>query len=284
MSDKHPKGWGISDVLGSRMPAKSRKEWKFATIDGGKVHHMDAIFPIFKEVGTSALDLAGTGFYIARDGIFVTATHCFQDQGGEIPSDIHFMIMHFHAGNVFSWRPVVRAWHSSSADVSVGIAAAMHNSVTGKRLLNAVMTLTAERPALGTTVATYAYAKTQIMLQGGKTTIDLWPRFYDGKIIDYFPNGRDRAMLNWPVWETSIEIHGGASGGPVVGEHGRIFAINTSSLEGHPDVSYITPIDFILDAHIENVSLGPGKQPSSYQIRELAKEGIITFDPPFPTR
>jgi S1-C subfamily serine protease len=86
------------------------------------------------------------------------------------------------------------------------------------------------------------------------------------------------------VYETSMPIHAGASGGPVVSERGHVFAINTSGVEGATDISYVTPIDFILDAVVEDVSLGEGKPARSVTLRELSELGLVVFDPPFPKR
>ena len=102
--------------------------------------------------------------------------------------------------------------------------------------------------------------------------------------MDYFPNGRDTAMINWPVYETSMEIIAGASGGPVVGANGAVFAVNTSGVNGFADISYVTPIDFILDAIIDDVIVPPDATPRSYKLRDLARSGFIRYNPPFPTR
>lgn len=49
-------------------------------------------------------------------------------------------------------------------------------------------------------------------------------------------------------------------------------------------VRVMTPIDFILDAVVENAKLGDDETPCSYTVRELAKRGMIVFRPPFPER
>lgn len=256
--------------------------WHFRSDTGEKVAHCDAIFPIVRSDDGVPV-IVGTGFYIAREGLFVTARHCFECDG-EIASSKPFVIFHFAEGNTYLQRPIMRAWHSAHADVSVGIAAPMHHTATKEPLLNKMMTLTAERPPLGTQVVTYAFGKSRKEMDGTKTKLMFGPRFSDGILIDYFPNGRDRSMIPWPVYETSVVIHGGASGGPVVGENGTVFAINTSGIDGQPDVSYVTPIDFILDAEIENVVLPPNPAPRTVQLRDLARRGSVAFKPAFPQR
>lgn len=254
----------------------------FQSADGRKATDSDAIFPILR-AKDGRLDIVGTGFYIAREGIFVTARHCFEHEG-DIASDHSFVILQMGEGNIYYRRPILRAWHSSQADVSVGIAAQMNHKLTNQPLLNQVMVLTAERPPVGTQVVTYAFGNSQQEVAGSKTKLLFEPRFQEGILIDYFPNGRDRVMINWPVYETSLVIHGGASGGPVVGTNGTVFAINTSSMDGQPDVSYVTPIDFILDAELDGIVLPPDMAPRKYKIRDLARKGWFAFRPEFPTR
>jgi len=176
--------------------------------------------------------------------------------------------MHFRPGDVYLLRPVARAWHSSGVDVAVGVATPMHRNETREPLLNGILTLTASGPPVGSDIATFAFANTTIKRGGGKLEVRLNPEFEEGRLIDYFPNGRDRAMISWPVYETSMVILGGASGGPVVDNSGATFAINTSGVDGQPDISYVTPIDFILDAVVENAALLGDDKPRSYTVRE----------------
>jgi hypothetical protein len=46
----------------------------------------------------------------------------------------------------------------------------------------------------------------------------------------------------------------------------------------------VTPIDFILDAVVEDVSLGEGEPARAVTLRELAELGLVVFNPPFPKR
>jgi Trypsin-like peptidase domain len=265
--------------------AAARSQWRLAKRDGTPAPNTDAIFAVFRgSADGKTLTVLGTGFYIGFDGLFVTAQHCFRDREGKIATDQPHGIIHLLPDNQFVLRPILRSWNSAVADVSVGVAGPIINNKTGERVRNAVMVLSAERPPAGTEVATYAFANTEMWQDEGKTSINLRPDMYAGRLIDYFPRRRDAAMLHWPVYETSMPIHAGASGGPVVSERGTVFAVNTSGVEGATDISYVTPIDFILDAVIEGVSLGEGEPARAVTLRELAELGLVVFDPPFPKR
>jgi hypothetical protein len=270
---------GVNQLSG----AAQRGRYGFRGSDGQITDDTRAIFPILKQEGSDPV-VVGTGFYISHNGIFVTARHCFESCPGQISEKASFAVFHLLPGNQYTWRPVLRAWHSSIADVAVGVAAPMQHNETSGSLSNDVMTLTTERPAIGAHVATYAYAGSSFHKFETHKELRLQPDFYEGQIFDYFPNGRDKSSVNWPVFETSLHIHGGASGGPVVNERGTVFAINTSSFEGALDVSYVTPIDFILDAIVEKVVVDINAGPVSMTIKELARRGFITFSPPFPSR
>lgn len=227
--------------------------------------------------------VVGTGFYINADGLFVTARHCFEEAPGHIGRG-PFGILHFMPDDQYLLRPVMRAWHSGFADVSLGVAAPMTHNKTGSPLRNDVLVLTTERPPLGHNICTYAYAGATVSYEGKETSIHLTPDFYERRLLNYHPHHRDAAAISWPVYETDMHIHGGASGGPVIGERGTAFAINTSSIEGQPDVSYITPVDLILDGEIADARFSDAEPSGAKTLRELIERGLVVFDPPFPSR
>jgi hypothetical protein len=263
--------------------AAGPNEFSFFSGEGTRAD-VDAIFPILKGTSTDDMKIVGTGFYIMNTGVFITARHCFSGEDGEIDSGGSFFLHHTLPGNIFIRRPILHAWNSDVGDISVGTAAPMTNDNDGTPLINSIMTLTTERPPIATRIVTYAYAGSSISRSGKKIEIMFRPNFFSGKIIDYHPHARDRSMLPWPVFETDMHLHGGASGGPVVTEQdGTVFAINTSSLDGSPDISYVTPLDLVLDAELTNLAVDK-KAPQNYSIRELGKKGIIIFKPPFPVR
>ncbi len=259
-------------------------EFSFFSGEGTRREAVDAIFPILKGNSTDDMTVVGTGFYIMNNGVFITARHCFSGKDDEIDSGGSFFLHHTLPGNIYIWRPILRSWNSDVGDVSVGIAASMTNDNDGTPLINSVMTLTTERPPIATRIVTYAYAGSSISRAGKKTEIRFRPNFFSGKIIDYHPRARDRSKITWPVFETDMHLHGGSSGGPVVtARDGTVFAINTSSMDGAPDISYVTPLDLVLDGEVTGLALHK-KAPQDYSIRDLGKMGIVTFKPPFPVR
>jgi hypothetical protein len=59
-----------------------------------------------------------------------------------------------------------------------------------------------------------------------------------------------------------MEIHGGASGGPVVGKSGRVFALNSTGWDGVSDVSFVSLVEEILRLAIPFIKLPSGQEVS----------------------
>lgn len=67
-----------------------------------------------------------------------------------------------------------------------------------------------------------------------------------GRVVQCFPNGRDRSMLPNPCFEAELDIWGGMSGGAVVNSHGELVGIASTSVTAISRTSYVsllTPID-----------------------------------------
>lgn len=239
-----------------------------------------AVFPIVRYDPQSRMHLLGTGFFITTNGIFVTARHVLLepfDQRGRQKYPIG--ILQFIKGSTYLQRPILRCTSHPRADVTVGVAAPMNRAGDGEPLSNPILTLTLIRPNLGARVVTYAYPKhSNIVLPDGTQSIQVWPTYYDGEVTEYFPAGRDRALLPAPCYQTSICVHGGASGGPVFCSSGRVFGVNSTGIGG-TDVSFVSRIDDIFGLLIHDVSIA-GAAPKPVRIHELARLGHISVRPP----
>lgn len=81
-------------------------------------------------------------------------------------------------------------------------------------------------------------------------------------------------MLPGNVYETSITIKGGASGGPVYDENGNVFGVNSTGIDG-TNISYVSSIGDILDLAVCDLSLSDGSRRATMTIRELIGHGAI---------
>jgi len=267
------------------MPPELRGEaasgtYKARTGDGVEVSLDRAIFPIVRYDSDGRLHLVGTGFFIATNGLFVTAKHVlmhgvFDSTGRQL---YPIGILQFIEGNIYIQRPILRCAYHPMADVAVGVAAPIKDK-QGQPLSNPILKLTLVPPVIGSRVVTYAYPRhANVILESGEQRLNLMPRWYDGNLEEHFPNGRDQIFLPKPCFRTSIFIHGGASGGPVFSRAGAVFGVNSTGIEG-TDISFVSRLDEIFQLTIDDVILG-SRSPASVPVIEMARAGHIIVSPP----
>jgi hypothetical protein len=251
----------------------------FKTDTGEKIDPSLAIFPILKQKDEKWL-LIGTAFFITNTGLFVTAKHVIKDVlDSKGKQKYPIFALQFLPDNKYIKRVVLRCHSNTKSDVSVGVLAPMTHNITGKPLTNKVVVLTLNKPKQGSRIVTYAYPNSKTSIDGNVQTIKLKTDCYDGVLEEYLPEGRDKSMLSFPCYRGSIKILGGASGGPVMDEDGRVFGINCTGFEG-VSISYFARINEILPLKVDDVVID-GTHRDSVDIIELAERKQIIFEPFF---
>lgn len=198
------------------------------------------IFPVLKCV-EARWHLIGTGFFIAGYGIFATARHVLEDAcDKDGRANCAIGILHFMPERYFFRRIVHVCWNSVS-DVAIGIVEPMKEDGAIDMLNNGFLGVTLRVPSTGSQVVTYAYPNHLVTNDSEGAKIELFPAMYEGTLEEYFPEGRDPKMMPGPCFQTSMHVHGGASGGPVFDEHGRVFGICCTGWEGQP-LSFVSRI------------------------------------------
>lgn len=250
---------------------------KFKALDenGNLVAPTFAVFPILKFVNGKR-KLIGTGFFIEKNGMFATAKHVLNDvldENGHTKYPI--FLVQFISNNECVLRPIDYGFLSPSADVAIGLSAPMILDKTGQPLLSKRVTLATTRPKVNDIVFTYAYPNTTTEVKEDHQAINFYPRYYEGKIVEYFEKGRDRVLLPSPCFQTSITIHGGASGGPVINIDGSVCGINSTGFSGPHDISFISRIEDLFPLIITNVQIGPESAARDVTINELIRLGYI---------
>ena len=124
----------------------------------------------------------------------------------------------------------------------------------------------------GDLVATYAYPNAIIQSAETGQLLSFNPEFYEGRIVEYLANGRDRVMLPGPCYRTDMVIHHGTSGAPVAGPSGRVFGINSTGFDGTDDF-YVSRIDEIFSLEIAT------GESDRLTIQHLVNQGVVTVDP-----
>jgi Trypsin-like peptidase domain len=249
---------------------------------GDPVHIREVIFPILKCPDGKIWEFIGTGFFIAANGLFATARHVIFDAYDAennrlgpiyiiqwLPTD-KFVMRHLQVGTAHPYT-----------DVGIGLPWPVYHPETGEELTTRRLALTAEQPTEGEIIFTYAYPKTSVSMDP-EPSIFFNPRYYAGRLEEYYANGRDRVLLPYPCYRTSITMYGGASGGPVFDAKGRVFGLNSKSYEtedGNPNISFVSRITDILDIPLRNVQID-SSAPAPMTILKLARQGHLSFVPP----
>jgi hypothetical protein len=248
---------------------------------GNPVHIREVVCPILKLINEITWDFIGTGFFIATNGLFATAKHVLLDALDTARNQLHrLFVVQWLPNGTYIMRNVQYVVLHSLRDVGIGSLWPSIHSQTGELIITKRLLLTAEQPSIGEVIFTYAYPKT-IVNPDPQLQIFFYPRYYPGRVEEYYPNGPDRVKLPFPCYRTSIWLHGGASGGPVFDSHGRVFGLNTASFTGAPDISFVSHVMDVLGLTLPEVSIGEST-PAPMLIWELARQGHLSFKPPLP--
>jgi len=238
------------------------------------------VVPICRVDG-GRVSFLGTGFFISTIGLFATAKHVLMDvvdRDGKPEENAGIIILQFMPdGNTYYQRGIIRFHIHPLADVAVGVPAPMHHKETKQPLVNRLPVLTRRIPLVGESAITYAYPKTLVTDTGAGQRIDLAASDHLGQIEEYLPNGRDKVLLPSACFRTSIEILGGASGGPVFDNFGRAFGINSTGFDG-TNISYVSSIRDILAINITDVNIPHQGHFATIGISRLAELGHVVFD------
>jgi Trypsin-like peptidase domain len=240
--------------------------------DGKVVDPSMAIFPILKQTKDGNFHLIGTGFFITDNGLFATAKHVLLDvlDANKVQTHPIFLVQFLDNGYVI--RPILRCTSHELADISIGIAVPMNNNISGNPLKNKLLELTQSVPDVGEVVCTYAYPKS-VIIPG---EMHFYTDFFEGAIQKVYPNGRDKIMMPGPCAQTSIYIHGGASGGPVFDSSGKVFGVNSTGFENE-GLSFVTLIRTIENLQLEDVFI-PGNNTGKVSVRELVESSFISYE------
>ena len=230
------------------------------------------VFPLVQKID-GALHFVATGFFIHAGGGFATARHTLFDRDGKKIIIDDLRAIEYITSEEFYIRPISHFFNNTEGrDICLGM---LGDAVNSPKSLKANERLTIRlRPLeIGEEIHTIAYPNSTVVKEEdtsflGKFRMD----HYTGRITRHLPEGRDSFSLPHDCYETSMEIKGGASGGPVLDAKGHVVGVNSRGLDGEGDpVSWITPITEILDIPIpflENKSIRELKDSAFFNVKQ----------------
>lgn len=255
--------------------------WHFAAPHGPLPNPVGHTFPLLTHDSAGAWRLIGTGFYISRDGLFVTARHVIDDVLDSDRQLFPLVIMHLQSESglfgpqEYLLRPVMQCWLGDNADVALGVAAHAVNKETGITLDHWSWSLSWVNPPVGSLAATYAFPNRSIEQTAAGQLFRFRPDLYQGAILEV-DDFRDRNLAPYPYMHVGFHIHEAASGGPVSSE-GEVVGVNCRFMEPNgPGV--VAQIRCLQDSFIDNAVLLGESVERRVTFAELVAAGAVAVE------
>lgn len=266
------------------------------TGDGKEIDPRAGVVPIMKEMEPGKLKIVGTGFYVTRYGLFLTAQHVMSDLTTSKPKELGVgYIIHSLDENEVHMRRIRSCSLLQTADLALGQAENFMDKFLDAPLMNLRSILTTEVPRTGSGLITYAYPENEILdfTQSERAPV-VSSDYFEGSFLGHISAG-ERSPMPYAHFDTDIEIRSGASGGPVFDEGGRVIGVNCrgwdfggAEHEGD-NLSSIVPIVEALPMLLPSLQLPKkswelgqipvSERSSNLTLKDLAKFGHVKFDP-----
>lgn len=215
------------------------------TNEFGLVNLTRAVFPIVRK-SPKGISVHGTGFFVLRNGGFITARHVFDDGHEDL------VIIELAEDRLFFERKLIAVYHHPVNDISIGFAAQPVSSTTGEVHYNHVLRTAPECPPLGEPIATYSHPLHEVLVGPAGASVRLDPQYFNGTLKERYDHRGPSGRLAAPYFLTDLHLYGASSGGPIVSTRGAAFAVACTSYAGEPDLSFVTPISLAGDIPIPN--------------------------------
>ena len=266
---------------------------------GKPVDSQVAVTPLFLKLSPSVLKVVGTGFYIARYGLLLTAKHVVDEMAKHHAEGHPTVAWIWKADGTLNFRPILRCSFDHRAPreaADIAICQAVDSAKKGSERVaqtNPRIALLTRVPKDGTAIATYAYPDNSCVEFSAPERIGrIFADAFEGEVLEVVrPH---EGFLRYTHVHTSIHLRGGASGGPVFGPDGHAFAVNcrgwdlASDQDAQP-LSSVVPVALILDLEFEYPLIPSGsweeravpesRRGAKVTLRDLAAWGHISLDP-----
>lgn len=229
--------------------------------NGKSIEPRSGVVPILKELSKGRLSVIGTGFYISRYGLFLTAKHVLDELVLENKKEIGVgYICHSPDNEEVHLRRILSVNLLEPADLAVGQADTYESKYPDKPLMNMRCRLSTYQPSKDEELVTYAYPVNKVLDFTDKDNVPVISSdFYDGVFLHALGSS-ERPYIQYPHYETSIEIKSGASGGPVFCR-GKVIGVNCrgwdfgDGVDKKDHLSSIVPVREILQMNLGHLTV-----------------------------
>ena len=175
--------------------------------NGKSIDPRSGVVPILKELSKGRLSVIGTGFYISRYGLFLTAKHVLDELVLENKKEIGVgYICHSPDNKVVHLRRILSINLLEPADLAVGQSETYEIEYPDNPLMNMRCRLSTYQPSKGEELITYAYPVNKILDFTDKDNAPvISSNFYNGVFLHALGSS-ERPYIQYPHYETSIEI------------------------------------------------------------------------------
>ena len=253
------------------------------TVDGNPIDPGTCVFPIMKELEPGLVNIVGTGFYITRYGLFLTAKHVLLDAYKDGSQTHSLLTLHNNDDAATSHvRRVLRFCVSDKYDVALGVLENFADKYPKNPLTNRRCILTTNPPPLGSRVVTFAYPNNLRLDFRKEDPVETYRNYFVGKLLEHVTSlpSDEYAPIPPPFYTSDVIVMNGASGGPAFDEKGRVFAVSSSSME--LEDGYLTRLTRTNEALHLNFSVGslciPNGSWEHRQVQDLSEQTRIDLN------
>ena len=240
---------------------------------GENAHPGEAVTPILLQLEPGLYKIIGTGFYITRYGLFLTAKHVVEDLTQADGTLRNCLTWHLPNDSEINMRQIKRASIDRNAPLHAPDIAVCQADNFSFTLMNERIGIVVS-PPVGSIVGTYAYPENELLDFRDKSL----PKIirsdsFEGVVIEHVKTG---PFLRYPHIRTSIDIRSGASGGPAFVAAGHAFAVNCRGgdlLDGEYDVKHESTVVPVTEAFGLAVPL-PDFPADSWEAKQLQVHGL----------
>ena len=248
--------------------------------NGEQIDPRSCVVPIMKELEKGKLSIIGTGFYITRYGLFLTAEHVLSDLMDSKRNSVKTSFICHQGENETVHLRRIRAINLfGGADIGVGQADNYTEKYPNNPLMNMRARLSSKILRENDPLVTYAYPENKILdFTQQEYSPVVRSDYYEGVCLKYVTDS-EHPFIPYPHFETNIKIKSGASGGPVFYK-GKVIGINCRGWDfgdNEDDLSYVVPMSLGLVMKVGGMQI-PEISWENQQIPESVRDTKLTIN------